>query len=101
MTNHFHLIIETPNANLVEGMRWLLSSYTLRLNRRHRLYGHVFSGRYKASSSTATPAPSSNAFPEPQPGQTKTAAPCSLDLEFDYNPHYLLTQHRTHVLLPP
>ena len=48
MRNHFHLVVETPNANLVAGMRWLLSSYTLRLNHRHKLSGHVFSGRYKA-----------------------------------------------------
>lgn len=37
-----------PNANLVEGMRWLLSTYTIRLNRRQATPGHVFSGRYKA-----------------------------------------------------
>jgi putative transposase len=48
MRNHFHLVVETPNANLVEGMRWLLSTYTIRLNHRNRLSGHVFSGRYKA-----------------------------------------------------
>ena len=48
MRNHFHLVVETPNANLVEGMRWLLSAYTIRLNHRHKLFGHVFSGRYKA-----------------------------------------------------
>jgi len=48
MANHFHLVIETPNGNLVAGMRWLLSSYSLRLNHRHKLTGHVFSGRYKA-----------------------------------------------------
>src|SRR5687767_6260632 len=48
MPNHFHLVVETPNANLVAGMRWLLSSYTLRLNHRRKLFGHVFSGRYKA-----------------------------------------------------
>ena len=48
MQNHFHLVVETPNANLVEGMRWLLSAYTLRLNHRRKLFGHVFSGRYKA-----------------------------------------------------
>jgi hypothetical protein len=48
MGNHFHLVVETPGANLVEGMRWLLSSYTIRLNHRHKLFGHVFSGRYKA-----------------------------------------------------
>src|SRR3954469_303509 len=48
MRNHFHLVIETPEANLVEGMSWLLSTYTIRLNRRHKMSGHVFSGRYKS-----------------------------------------------------
>jgi putative transposase len=48
MSNHFHLVVETPNANLVSGMRWLLSTYTIRLNHRQKLFGHVFSGRYKA-----------------------------------------------------
>ena len=48
MRNHFHLVVETPNANLVAGMRWLLSAYTLRFNPRHKQFGHVFSGGYKA-----------------------------------------------------
>ena len=48
MRNHFHLVVETPSANLVEGMRWFLSAYTIRLNHRQKLFGHVFSGRYKA-----------------------------------------------------
>ncbi len=48
MRNHFHLVLETPNANLVAGLAWLLSAYTIRLNHRHKLIGHVFSGRYKA-----------------------------------------------------
>jgi len=48
MRNHFHLVLETPNANLVAGMQWFLSTYTLRLDHRQRLFGHVFSGRYKA-----------------------------------------------------
>ena len=48
MSNHFHVVLETPNANLVEGMHWLLSTYTMRLNRRQETPGHVFSGRYKA-----------------------------------------------------
>ncbi len=48
MRNHYHLVLETPNANLVAGMAWLQSSYTIRLNHRHKLFGHVFSGRYKA-----------------------------------------------------
>lgn len=48
LPNHFHLVVETPNANLVAGMRWFLSTYTARFNRRHKLFGHLFSGRYKA-----------------------------------------------------
>ena len=48
MRNHFHLVLETPDANLVAGMRWFLSAYTIRLNHRQKLFGHVFSGRYKA-----------------------------------------------------
>src|SRR5258708_37359898 len=42
------MVVETPEANLVAGMRWLLSTYTIRLTHRQRLFGHVFSGRYKA-----------------------------------------------------
>jgi putative transposase len=48
MSNHYHLVVETPNANLVAGMAWLQSAYTIRLNHRHKLVGHVLSGRYKA-----------------------------------------------------
>jgi putative transposase len=48
MRNHYHVVLETPGANLVAGMAWLQSTYTIRLNHRHKLHGHVFSGRYKA-----------------------------------------------------
>jgi putative transposase len=48
MSNHFHLVVETPRANLVDGMKWFLGTYTSRFNRGHRLFGHLFSGRYKA-----------------------------------------------------
>jgi len=48
MRNHFHLLVETPRANLVEGMRWFMGTYTARFNRRHRYVGHLFSGRYKS-----------------------------------------------------
>jgi putative transposase len=48
MGNHFHLVMETPRANLVAGMRWFLGTYTARFNRRHDYSGHVFSGRYKS-----------------------------------------------------
>jgi len=48
MNNHFHLVIETPKGNLVAGMKWFLGTYTARFNRKHKLFGHLFSGRYKS-----------------------------------------------------
>ena len=48
MRNHFHLVLETPEPNLVYGMKWLLGTYTKRFNIRHKLCGHLFAGRYKA-----------------------------------------------------
>ena len=48
MSNHFHLVVETPQPTLVAGMKWFLGTYTGRFNRRHRLFGHLFSGRYKS-----------------------------------------------------
>jgi REP element-mobilizing transposase RayT len=48
MANHYHLIIETPEANLSSGMRQLNGVYTMRFNWRHRTVGHVFQGRFKA-----------------------------------------------------
>jgi putative transposase len=48
MPNHFHLVVETPKANLVAGMKWFLGVYTGRFNRKHKLFGHLFSGRYKS-----------------------------------------------------
>ena len=48
MTNHYHILIETPEANLSQGMRQLNGVYTQRFNRAHARVGHVFQGRYKA-----------------------------------------------------
>lgn len=48
MTNHYHFLVETPDANLSKGMRQLNGVYTQRFNRRHGLTGHLFQGRYKA-----------------------------------------------------
>jgi putative transposase len=48
MNNHYHLLIETPEANLSRGMRQLNGVYTQRFNRSHSRTGHVFQGRYKA-----------------------------------------------------
>ena len=48
MRNHYHLALETPGGNLVEGMRWLQSTYANRFNRLRKESGHVFQGRYHA-----------------------------------------------------
>lgn len=48
MTNHYHLLVETPDGNLAKGMRELNGVYTQRFNRIHQRVGHVFQGRYKA-----------------------------------------------------
>ena len=48
MPNHYHLLLETPQANLVVGMKWFQGTYTQRFNSRHRLRGHLLQGRYKA-----------------------------------------------------
>ena len=48
MGNHYHLLLETPEPNLVAGMKWFQGTYTQRFNRRHHLSGHLFQGRYKA-----------------------------------------------------
>ena len=48
MTNHYHLLLETTEGNLSRGMDWLQNAFTRRINTRHRLWGHVFGGRYKA-----------------------------------------------------
>jgi REP element-mobilizing transposase RayT len=48
MSNHFHLVVETPRANLSAGMWWFLGTYTGRYHRRHRLFGHLLSDRFKA-----------------------------------------------------
>ncbi len=48
MPNHFHMLIETPNANLCDSMKRFLGLYTVRFNRSHNRTGHLFQGRYKA-----------------------------------------------------
>ena len=48
LANHYHWLLETPEANLVSGMKWFLGAYSQRFNARHGQRGHVFQGRYKA-----------------------------------------------------
>ncbi len=48
MSNHFHLLLETPEPNLVKGMKWMLGVFSQGWNRARKRRGHVFQGRYKA-----------------------------------------------------
>ena len=48
LSNHYHLILETPLANLSQAVGWLQVTYTVRFNRRHHRVGHLFQGRFKA-----------------------------------------------------
>jgi REP-associated tyrosine transposase len=47
MTNHYHLLVETPDANLSKGMRQLNGVYTQYINRTYRRVGHLLQGRFK------------------------------------------------------
>ena len=48
MRNHYHLVLETPAANLSRFMQSLCTAYTVYFNKRHRRHGHLLDGRYKA-----------------------------------------------------
>ncbi len=48
LDNHYHLVLVTPEGNLVKGMSWFQNTYTRRFNTCHNLWGHLFGGRYKA-----------------------------------------------------
>ena len=48
MSNHFHLVAETPAGNLSPFMQSLSTSYAIYFNMRHGRHGHLFDGRYKA-----------------------------------------------------
>ena len=48
MRNHYHVALETPNGDLVAGMKWLQATFANRFNRFRKELGHVFQGRYQA-----------------------------------------------------
>jgi REP element-mobilizing transposase RayT len=48
MTNHYHLLIETPLPNLSQAIKWINGSYAMYFNRKRALSGHLFQGRFKA-----------------------------------------------------
>jgi REP element-mobilizing transposase RayT len=48
MTNHYHLVLETPERTLSRGMKWVNQNYAQWFNRRHDRVGHLFQGRFKS-----------------------------------------------------
>jgi len=48
MSNHYHLAVATPQADLGEGMRWLQGTFATRFNQLRNERGHLFQGRYKS-----------------------------------------------------
>lgn len=48
MSNHYHLLISTPDANLSRAMQWINTTYSVRIQRKKKLFGHLFQGRFKA-----------------------------------------------------
>jgi putative transposase len=48
MPNHYHLLLQTPRANLSDAVGWFQTNYSVRFNRRHRRSGHLYQGRFKA-----------------------------------------------------
>jgi len=48
MNNHYHLALETPEANLSKIMHFINSAYSVHLNIKHERIGHLFQGRFKA-----------------------------------------------------
>ena len=48
MSNHYHLLVETPEANLSLSMQWINVSYATYFNRKRKRHGHLFQGRFKA-----------------------------------------------------
>ena len=52
MGNHYHLLLQTPRPNLGDGMRRLNGRYAQEFNRRHKLGGHLFQGRYHSVPAT-------------------------------------------------
>jgi putative transposase len=48
MTNHYHIFLQTPDANLAPAMHWLNTAYTVNFNRANKKSGHLFQGRYKS-----------------------------------------------------
>ncbi len=51
MDNHHHLIVQTPDANLSQGMQWFNTSYSAWFNARHDRVGSLWQGRYRGMSS--------------------------------------------------
>mgnify|MGYP001797886231 CR=1 FL=1 len=47
MSNHYHLLVETPGVGLSEGVKWLNEMCAMKFNAKYERVGHLFQGRFK------------------------------------------------------
>jgi putative transposase len=98
MPNHFHWLLETPEPNLVAGMKWFLGAYSQGFNARHGQRGHVFQGRYKAllvQTDSGNYFESVSSYIHLNPARAKLLAAEGPDLrtyQWSSYPHYLAGQ---------
>ena len=48
MSNHYHLLLKTMDANLSKAMQWFGTSFTRKFNLNNQHSGHLFQGRFKS-----------------------------------------------------
>jgi len=88
MSNHFHLVLETPKPNLALGMKWLLGTY-----RRHKLSGHLFAARYKSPLVDAEHAGSSRSGEFPFFRLPASPSSDSKEFMLSFYPEFLLNRN--------
>ena len=89
MSNHYHLLVETPEGNLVSGMRWLNSTFANRFNRFRNENGHVFQGRYKSILLEPAAVPSVAHYIHLNPVRADVIKPENLEQFVDSSFHHL------------
>lgn len=89
MGNHYHMVVETPEANLVAGMRWLQSTYTIRLNHRQvAFFGNAEERDDRTASVDADPTDSEGREQRPRPATAPETKPQTMRRTLRTGPLY-------------